>query len=108
RSSQGLSAYLPAIIVGVLLLQAAFITSYVYGLHAPDKSDVPVAVVASQDQVDQLAGQLGEAADNVELHAVATVAEGRDDIRDGSAFGIYAPEPNELYIASAAGPSATE
>lgn len=108
RSAQGLSAYLPAIVVGVLLLQAAFITSYVYGLHSPDKSDVPVAVVASQKQVDQLTAGLGDAADAVELNPVSSVAEGRDNIRDGSAFGIYAPEQNKLYTASAAGPSATE
>jgi len=108
RSFQGLSAYLPAIVVGVLLLQVAFIASYTHGLNAPNENDIPVDVVAPQNRVDQLAEGLGEAASRVELNSVSTLEEGRDNIRDGSSFGIYAPEQNELYIASAAGPPATE
>lgn len=109
RSAQGLSAYLPVIVVGVLLLQAAFITSYVYGLHSPDKSDVPVDVVSSsQQEVGYYEEALGAAAHNVDLNPVSTVEEGQDNIRHGSSFGVYAPEKNKLYVASAAGPSATE
>lgn len=107
RSTQGLSAYLPVIVLGVLLLEAAFITSYVYGLHAPVNRGVPVDVVAPQQQVRQLSHGLGDAADTVELRSVPDVQEGRDDIRHSAAFGIYVPSRHKLFIASAAGPSAT-
>src|SRR5699024_92757 len=97
-----------AIVVGVLRLQVAFIASYTHGLNAPNENDIPVDVVAPQNRADQLAAGGGEAASRGELNSVATLEEGRDNIRDGSSFGIYAPAQNELYIASAAGPPATE
>lgn len=107
RSPRGLAL---STVAGVLLLQAAFIASYVGGLHGPSAHKVPVAVVASRSEVGQLTARLGSAADKVRLFSVPTVAAARHSIVDRDAYGAFAPQPagGRLIVASARGKATTQ
>ena len=64
-----------ALVAGVLLIQLAFIWSYVGAFHSPKPSDIPVAVVAPAQQADQIAAQL----EKIDGHPVSPqVVESRD------------------------------
>lgn len=97
-----------AMIIAVLLLQAAFIASYVGGLHGPGPHHVPVAVVAPLQQVDRLGAVLGPAADTVRLVSEPSVAAAQAAIRGRDVYGALVPSPGstELLVASARGPAA--
>jgi hypothetical protein len=97
----------PVVAFGVLLVEAAFIASYVGGLHAPVPKNVPVAVVASATQVGQLSSQLGAASSVVRLKAEPTRADAIKAIDDRVADGGYLPATGELLVASGRGPALT-
>ena len=63
-----------ALVAGVLLIQLAFIWSYVGAFHSPKPSDIPVAVVAPAQQAGQIAAQPPQAL----RMAKALMRQGRD------------------------------
>jgi hypothetical protein len=95
----------PLVAFAVLLVEAAFIASYVGGLHAPTPKDVPVAVVGSAAQVARLGGQLDAAASLVALKAEPTRAAAVAAIEDRHADGGYVLATGELIVASGRGPA---
>jgi len=95
----------PVVALAVLLLQAAFIASYVGALHAPKPANIPVAVVGSEATAAQLQGQLGAASGLVSLRAEPTADAADDAIRDRRADGAYDLTTGRLTIASGRGPA---
>ncbi len=100
RSGRRLTLYL---VGGVLLLQAAFIASYVGGLHGPSPHKVPVAVVATPAQIAKVTSQLGAATDKLDPFSVDSLKAGRQAIVDRDAYGVFAPQDGggQLLVASA-------
>jgi hypothetical protein len=90
-----------ALVIGVLLLQAGFIASYLGAFHQPKPHEV--AVVTTNDQVaQQLNGLSG---DPLKASVVAGRAAAVQKIDDQDAYGAYVvgPQNDELLVASAAG-----
>jgi hypothetical protein len=96
----------PVIALAVLLLQAAFIASYVGGLHAPSPKHIPVAVVGGPDAVAQLSAGLGPSSDIVSLTPASDLASARRAIRDRDADAAFDPSTGTLVLASGRGPAA--
>ncbi len=107
RSSKKLTL---SMVGAVLLLQVAFIASYVGGLHGPSAHHVPVAVVAPPAQVNALTARLGSASEQVHLFSVPDLAAARKAIVDRDAYGAYAPgsQGGHLLVASARGAAAAQ
>jgi hypothetical protein len=93
--------------IGVLLIEAAFIASYIGGLHAPTPKDVPIAAVGTTTQIAQLESKLGPAATIVSLKTESTRAEAITAIDDRRADGGYVVATGELLVASGRGPALT-
>lgn len=94
--------------VGVLLLQFAFILSYLGAFHAPTPHRIPVAVVAPA----QVAGQVVERLNNLTGDPVAASAAtdenaARAALRIGDISGVYVLDPagtqDRLLVASGGG-----
>jgi hypothetical protein len=99
------------VILGVLLLQAAFVASYAGALHDPEPHDVPAAVVAPRALVDRLNASLGPATGLVRAFPSPSEAAARTAILDRAAYGAYVPGPNgtaRLLVASGRSPASVE
>jgi hypothetical protein len=94
------------VVVGVLLLQLAFIGSYLGGLHRPTPRQVPFAVAGTATAVAPVRQQLQRFGDAVSVRTVADRAEAERQIRDRDIYGAYVPDPagrtDVLLVASAA------
>ncbi|SDC63339.1 hypothetical protein SAMN05444580_101445 [Rhodococcus tukisamuensis] len=103
-----------ALVVGVLLLQIGFITSYVAAFHQPTPHDIPIAVVAEAglpEGMDQQVADRLNAIDSrpVEARVAANTYEVRNLIDDREIMGAYVVSPtgtDTLITASGAGSSA--
>lgn len=99
------------LMIGVLLLQIAFVWSYVGAFHDPTPSKVPVAVVAPTQQIGEQAVAKLNAIDGspVSAHVVATEAAARQQIEDAdtSAALLINPQGSQdtLLVASGGGTS---
>lgn len=98
-----------AVLVATLLLQLAFLGSYVGALHEPKPHDVPVAVVGSPSAVDQLNALPGSP---LKATAVESREAGERRVAQRRAYAMLVPgDPaankaqdrrSQLYVASAA------
>jgi hypothetical protein len=97
------------VLVAALLLQLAFLGSYVGALHEPKPREVPVAVVgppSAADALDRLPGR------PLDATAVSSLEAGEQRVARREAYAVYVPaapaegkrrqSPSELYVASAA------
>ncbi|TQF75265.1 ABC transporter permease [Rhodococcus spelaei] len=103
-----------AVVLGVLLLQLGFITSYVAAFHQPTPRDIPIGVIADAGLpagVDQQVTDKLNAIDGRPLQArvLANTYEARNLIADREIMGAYLISPtgtDTLITASGAGTSA--
>lgn len=99
------------LMVGVLLLQVAFIWSYVGAFHSPTPKNVPVAVVAPTAQVGQQTVAKLNAIDGspVKAHVAASEQAARQEIKDVSSSAAYIINPSgtkdTLLVAGGGGTS---
>jgi len=99
------------LMVGVLVLEAAFAISYVGGLHDPRPHRVPVVVVGPAiafAQVERAAEAAAPGA--LEISSAADEARARAAIGRRSAYGAYVfgTSTDRLLVASAAGPAVAQ
>ena len=94
------------VVVGVLLLQLAFIGSYLGGLHRPTPRLVPFAVAGTTAAVAPVRQQLQRFGDAVAVRTVTDRAEAERQIRNREVYGAYVPDPSGrtdvLLVAGAA------
>lgn len=98
------------LVVGVLLVQLAFVASYVGAFHHPTPHDVAVGVVAPQQQAAQLQHKLDAAAGHpLSPEVVADRATAVQRIRSADLSGALVVDPtsttDELIVASGGGAS---
>ncbi len=96
-------APVPVIALAVLVLQAAFIASYVGGLHAPAPKRIPVEVVGGPAAVARLNADLGSSSEIVSLKPASDLADARQAIRDRGADAAFDPTTGTLVLASGRG-----
>lgn len=99
-----------ALIAGVLLVQVAFIASYVGAFHHQDPRGIEVGVVAPAGQADALAEQLnGIDGEPLDVRVVASADEARAEIEEGDLVAALVVDPSgtedTLLVASARGES---
>lgn len=101
------------LVAGVLVLQLAFITSYIGAFHSPKPTDVPIGVVAPR----QISGQLTEKlaalpGDPLDPRAVGDRAQAERQIRDRDTDAALIVDPggstDTLLVASGAGASLSQ
>lgn len=115
-SSIGSALRNPALLlIGVLLVQLAFIASYVGAFHSPTPRDVPVAVVAPPGAPTELARETAQRLNALDDHPLkATVVkdekEGRDQLHDRKVSGVLllGTQSDQLLVASAEGATESE
>jgi hypothetical protein len=100
------------LVVGVAVIQVAFITSYVGAFHHPEPHGLPVAVVAPAADAPQLVKALnGIPGHPVQVTAVSSVAAGTRQLLRRDVFGVLVVDPTatseQLLEASASGVSAS-
>jgi hypothetical protein len=104
------------LISGVLVIQLAFIASYLGAFHNPKPHRIPIAVVAPSgtppQRVAQVVGALNTIpADPLLAHAVTNEASAREEIDDRTVYGVYLPTtsgPDRLWVDSAASASVSQ
>lgn len=101
------------LVVGVAVIQLAFITSYVGAFHRPVPHRLPVAVVAPPDERARLVAALnGIAGAPLEAAAVPSVAAGTGELLRRSVYGVLVVAPGSsgarLIEASAGSVSAAQ
>ncbi|MEU6296832.1 DUF3533 domain-containing protein [Streptomyces erythrochromogenes] len=102
------------LVLGVLVLQLAFITSYIGAFHHPKPSEIPIAVTAPAAQVaERSAQQLGTLpGDPLDPRVVggeaAALAQVRDREVDGALIVDPAGRTDRLLVASGAGASLSQ
>ncbi|MEV7547765.1 DUF3533 domain-containing protein [Streptomyces sp. NPDC089915] len=102
------------LVLGVLALQLAFITSYIGAFHHPKPSEIPLAVAAPAEQVAaQAAQRLGALPGKpLDPRAVADEATALARIRNREVDGALIIEParpnDRLLVASGAGASLSQ
>ncbi len=94
--------------VGVLLLQFAFILSYLGAFHSPAPHRIPVTVVAPPQVAGQLVDQLNAVTgEPVQASASDHEIEARQALRAGETSAVYVVNPNgtkdSLLVASGGG-----
>ncbi|MER7761506.1 DUF3533 domain-containing protein [Streptomyces sp. NPDC097619] len=102
------------LVIGVLALQLAFITSYIGAFHQPKPHEIPLAVTSPVAQLtEQSVRQLGQLpGDPLDPRAVADEATARDQIRNREVDGALIIDPrgttDRLLVASGAGASLSQ
>ncbi len=94
--------------IGVLLLQFAFILSYIGAFHSPSPHRIPVTVVAPSQVVGQIVDQLnGTAGQPVTASASTDEQAAREALRTGETSGVYVlsttDDRDSLLVASGGG-----
>jgi hypothetical protein len=94
--------------VGVLLLQFAFIVSYIGAFHSPSPHQIPVTVVAPEQVANQVVDQLNVVSGQpVIARASGDEMEARDALRAGETSGVYVVNPSgtndSVLVASGGG-----
>ena len=96
------------LVLGVLVLQLAFIFSYVGAFHAPTPHRIPIDIAAPGQMAPQLAAQLNSIS-GTRLHAtsVSDQATAQGDVRSGSRSAALIVDPtgktDRLLVASGGG-----
>lgn len=95
------------IVFGVLLLQLAFVGSYVGGLHDPQPHHIPVAIVGPDKVTAPVAEKLrAQAGDSVDVSTLPDRRAAENALRDRDIYAAYAPDPtgrtDTLLVARAA------
>ena len=101
------------LVLGVLLVQLAFVLSYVGAFHSPTPHRIPVAVVAPQQASAKIVAQLNALdGDPVEATAAPSAAAARNWVltrKTDAAFLFDASGTEDtLLVASAGGPSVSQ
>ncbi|GHB64069.1 membrane protein [Streptomyces cirratus] len=102
------------LVLGVLALQLAFITSYIGAFHHPEPSRIPLAVAAPAEEVaTRVARSLGALpGDPLDTRTVPDEAAARARIEDRSVDGALVVDPagktDRLLVASGAGASLSQ
>ncbi|MEV6396926.1 DUF3533 domain-containing protein [Streptomyces sp. NPDC051907] len=102
------------LVIGVLALQLAFITSYIGAFHKPTPHEIPLAVAAPSAQVaDQAVRRLSELpGDPLDPRAVADQATAVRQIENRDVDGALIVDPrgsvDRLLVASASGASLSQ
>ncbi len=101
------------LVLGGLLVQLAFVLSYVGAFHSPTPHRIPVAVVAPQQAAAKIVAQLNALDGNpVKATTASSTAEARDWVmtrRTDAAFVFNAQGTEDtLLVASAGGPSVSQ
>ena len=101
------------LVVGVAVIQLAFITSYVGAFHRPVPYRLPVAVAAPSDESVRLVAALNAIAGTpLEATAVPNAASGTSELLRRSVYGVLVVTPGSsgarLVEASASGVSAAQ
>ncbi|NEA23213.1 DUF3533 domain-containing protein [Actinomadura bangladeshensis] len=91
--------------VAVFLLGAAFIASYVGGLHAPHPHRLPVAVVGPPDTAARVGAALDRQGDQFDTRAYPTAEAAQRAIRHRDVYGAYVPQQGRLLVTTAFGPA---
>lgn len=86
------------LLAGALILMVAFATSYVGAFHDPTPRHMPVALVGTAAQAQQLNDLEGQPLD---VRAVADRETALQQLDDREIYGVYDPGANTLYTASA-------
>ena len=94
--------------VGVLLLQFAFILSYIGAFHSPSPHQIPVTLVAPEQLAGQLVDQLNEVPGQpVKVSAAEHEIDARQALRAGQTSAVYVVNTSgtndSLLIASGGG-----
>jgi hypothetical protein len=94
--------------VGVLLLQFAFIVSYIGAFHSPSPHQIPVTVVAPEQVAGQIVDQLNAVSGQpVAASASTQEIEARQALRAGETSGVYVVNPSgkndSVLVASGGG-----
>jgi hypothetical protein len=87
------------LLVGALILMVAFATSYVGAFHDPTPRQMPVALVGTAAQAQQLNALDGQPLD---VRAVPDREAALRLLDDREVYGAYDASTNRLYVASAA------
>ncbi|GHE50264.1 DUF3533 domain-containing protein [Streptomyces vinaceus] len=102
------------LLLGVLALQLAFVTSYIGAFHQPKPSEIPIAVAAparpvAEQSVQQLADLPGKPLDP---HAAQDEAAARAEVENRDVDGALVIDPagptDRLLVASGAGTSLSQ
>ncbi|TDC85017.1 DUF3533 domain-containing protein [Actinomadura sp. 7K507] len=93
--------------VAVFFLSAAFIASYLGGLHAPRPHRVPVAVVGAPEATARIDATLSGQGETFDLRTYPTPAAAQRAIQDRDVYGAYVSGEARLLITSAFGPTAS-
>lgn len=103
------------LLVGVLLVQLAFIASYVGAFHAPTPHEVPIAVVGPPGAPSELVSQSVRTLNEIDGKPLkATIAKdekaARDELHDRKVSGVLllGEQSDQLLVASAGGASESE
>ncbi|MDJ0344567.1 DUF3533 domain-containing protein [Streptomyces sp. H10-C2] len=101
------------LVVGGLLIQLAFIVSYLGAFHSPTPHRIPAAVVAPAQVAGQVVAQLNALpGESVKAVAVADEAEARRQIMNRTVDAAILINPagktDTLLVASAGGPSVSQ
>ena len=95
--------------IGALVLQLAFIISYLGAFHAPAAHSIPVAIVAPDDVTTRVVDRLNDVAGKPIQAFGATDADAREALKNDEISGVYLVDPNsktdQLLIASGGGAS---
>jgi hypothetical protein len=94
--------------LGVLLLQFAFILSYIGAFHSPSPHQIPVTVVAPEQVASQVVDQLNAVSGQpVIASASSHEIEAREALRAGETSGVYVVNPSgkndSVLVASGGG-----
>ncbi|MDO8209095.1 hypothetical protein [Conexibacter sp. CPCC 206217] len=98
------------LVLGVLVIQLAFVFSYVGAFHSPKPHRIAVALVAPAQEAQQLVARLDALPGTpLKVNAVADEAAARAQLRDGETSAVLVVDPNgrrdRLLIAAGAGAS---
>jgi hypothetical protein len=101
------------LVLGGLLVQLAFVVSYVGAFHSPTPHRIPVAVAAPQQASAKIVAQLNALdGDPVKATAAASTAAARQSVRTRTADAAFlfnaTGSKDTLLVASAAGPSVSQ
>ncbi|HEY1827377.1 MAG TPA: hypothetical protein VGF87_05120 [Acidimicrobiales bacterium] len=101
------------LVVGVLLLQFAFLVSFIGALHQPTPRQVPVELVANKFIAVQVVGKLNHLSGTpIRVTTQPSADTARNDLRDGTTDGALvvniAGKSDTLLVASGAGAAVTE
>ncbi|MFB4307625.1 hypothetical protein [Actinomadura sp. GTD37] len=95
------------LMVAVFFLGAAFIASYVGGIHGPHPHRMPVAVVGPASAAAKVDAALRGKGDAFDVRTYPTAAAASRAIRERDVYGAYLPRQGRLLVTTAFGATAS-